>query len=104
MLRGILNLRIAEDDYMSVKDDLAIAIQLDKAFDRLDFEGLLAYFFELQPEISHASRRRQIEHIATAPGRVARWFDRLGASANRGPILDLGCGSGSFTALAAKAS
>src|SRR5262249_33882669 len=41
--------------------------------------------------------QRQILHILTAPGRVGRWRDALGAVAD-GMILDLGCGSGSFLA------
>ena len=41
-------------------------------------------------------RRRQIAHILTAPDRVRGWLDALGLPEGAGPLLDLGCGSGSF--------
>ena len=102
LIRGILDLNVRQDAYMSDQEDLAIALKLDKAFDRLDFNGLLAYFFELQPEISPESRQRQIVHMESAPGRVSNWLDRLGELGKEATLLDLGCGSGSFAAIAAK--
>lgn len=97
-LRGIPDLRTREDGYLLNAEDWAFARQLDEDFDRLDFRGLLDRYFELSPEIPADLRKRQIEHILTAPGRACRWLETLEPRADSGPILDLGCGSGSFLA------
>ncbi len=101
-LRGIIDLRTGEDAYLSSREDWAIAERLDADFDRIDFRGLLDRYFELAPEIPPALRDRQIAHILTAPGRVRGWLDALGPAADAGPLLDLGCGSGSFLASVGK--
>jgi SAM-dependent methyltransferase len=97
-LRGIIDLRTGEDEFLSNAEDWAYAIQLDAAFDRLDFRGMLGLYFELSPEIPAVLRERQIRHILTAPGRVRKWLDAIGLAGGSGPVLDLGCGSGSFLA------
>ena len=97
-LRGIIDLRTGEDDFLSNADDWEYASRLDDDFDRLDFRGLLDRYFDLSPEIPSVLRRRQVTHILTAPGRVRGWLDALGPMADPGPLLDLGCGSGSFLA------
>ena len=97
-LRGIIDLRTGEDGFLANAEDWAYARRLDADFDRLDFRGLLWRYFDLSPEIEPALRDRQIGHILTAPGRVGAWLDALGPVASRGPLLDLGCGSGSFLA------
>ncbi len=93
-LRGIPDLRTANDTFLPNQDDWDYALRLNEAYNRLDFRGLLEYYFDLSPEIPLDLRRRQIAHILTASGRVRQWRDALGETAD-GPILDLGCGSGS---------
>ncbi|WP_435009195.1 class I SAM-dependent methyltransferase [Tundrisphaera lichenicola] len=95
-LRGIIDLRTSEDAFLSNREDWDYARGLDADFDRLDFRGLLDRYFDLSPEIPAHLRRRQIEHIRTAPDRVRAWLDSLGLPEDAGPLLDLGCGSGSF--------
>jgi SAM-dependent methyltransferase len=95
-LRGIIDLRTAEDGFLSNAEDWEYASRLDDDFDRLDFRGLLDRYFDLSPEIPATLRQRQIAHILTAPDRVRRWLDALGPAGESGPLLDLGCGSGSF--------
>ena len=95
-LRGIIDLRTVEDVYLSNRDDWDFATRLDDDFDRLDFRGLLDRYFDLSPEIPAALRRRQVAHILTAPDRVRGWLDAIGPIPESGPLLDLGCGSGSF--------
>ena len=97
-LRGIPDLRIADDEFLANRDDWAIAKILDADFDRLDFRGLLDRYFELFPEISAESRRRQVAHILSAPGRAIQWVEAL---ENRGRLLDLGCGPAAFLAATA---
>ena len=97
-LRGIVDLRTADDGFLSNAEDWDYAARLNADFDRLDFRGLLDRYFDLSPEIPTDLRRRQIAHIMTAPGRVRAWLDALGPSVGSGPMLDLGCGSGSFLA------
>lgn len=97
-LRGIVDLRVADDGYLSNARDWEFARRLDADFDRLDFRGLLDRYFELTPEIPEHLRDRQIGHIMTAPGRVRVWMEAVGRLEDGGPILDLGCGSGSFLA------
>ncbi len=103
-LRGIPDLRTADDLFRSNRDDWAFARELDSAFDRLDFRGLLDLYFDLEPEVPPGLRDRQIGHILTAPGRAGQWVEALGESGRIGPILDLGCGSGSFLAAPAARS
>ena len=100
-LRGIPDLRTAEDAYLSDREDWAFALLLDEAYDRLDFRGLLDLYFDLAADVPPASRSRQVSHILSAPGRAGQWLDALGPAAEAGPLLDLGCGSGSFLAFAA---
>ena len=100
-LRGVPDLRKTEDDYLPPGGDWDRAVALDDAFDRLDFRGLLDLFFDLAPEVDAASRRVQVGHILSAPDRALGWLDALGPLATWGPLLDLGCGSGSFLASAA---
>jgi SAM-dependent methyltransferase len=97
-LRGIPDLRVVEDAYLPNADDWAFALELDVAFDRLDFRGLLDLYFDLSSEVTPSQRSRQIGHILTAPSRVASWVEALGPELPEGPWLDLGCGSGSFLA------
>ncbi len=99
-LRGIVDLRTAEDGFLPNAEDWDYAARLDADFDRLDFRGLLDRYFDLSPAIPRALRDRQVAHILTAPGRVGAWLDALGPAADAGPLLDLGCGSGSFLAAA----
>jgi hypothetical protein len=96
-LRGIPDLRTEDDVFLANRDDWAFARRLDEDFDRLDFRGLLDRYFDLAPEIPPDLHRRQITHILTAPERAKRWRDALGPIAP-GPLLDLGCGTGSFLA------
>ena len=97
-LRGIIDLRRGEDEFLANRDDWDYAERLDQDFDRLDFRGMLDRYFDLSPAIPSALRRRQIAHILTAPDRVRGWLDALGPADEPGPLLDLGCGSGSFLA------
>ncbi|WZO97355.1 class I SAM-dependent methyltransferase [Isosphaeraceae bacterium EP7] len=98
-LRGIPDLRIEDDVYLDNEADWAIAEALDAEFDRHDFDGLLARFFELSGDVPEADRSRYARHIRTAPGRVGGWIGPLG-EVGEGAGLDLGCGSGSFLASA----
>ena len=101
-LRGIIDLRTGEDGFLSNAEDWEYASRLDADFGRLDFRGLLDRYFDLSPEIPSVLRQRQIAHILTAPDRVRRWLDALGSAVESGPLLDLGCGSGSFLASVGK--
>jgi SAM-dependent methyltransferase len=97
-LRGIPDLRTSEDAYLANADDWAIAEQLELEFDRTDFRGLLDRYFAQFPETPPDLQQRQIAHILTAPGRSRQWLSATGADAVAGPLLDLGCGTGSFLA------
>lgn len=94
-LRGIPDLRTRDDVYLSNEEDWAFANRLVADYDRLDFRGLLDRYFDIASEVSPAGKRRQVTHILTAPGRIVHWLDALGPVGG-GPLLDLGCGSGSF--------
>jgi SAM-dependent methyltransferase len=96
-LRGIADLRTSEDLYLSNHDDWAFARRLDEQFDRLDFRGLLECYFDLDREIPPDLRQRQIAHILSAPERARRWLEAVGPIGEL-PLLDLGCGTGSFLA------
>jgi SAM-dependent methyltransferase len=96
-LRGIPDLRTSDDVFLANRDDWAFARRLDEDFGRLDFRGLLDRYYDLSPEVPADLRRRQVAHILGAPARARAWLDALGPMAG-GPLLDLGCGTGSFLA------
>lgn len=96
-LRGIPDLRTADDLYLPNREDWDFALRLADDYDRLDFRGLLERYYDLSPEIPADLRSRQIGHILTAPERARRWLESLG-DVGEGPLLDLGCGTGSFLA------
>ncbi len=101
-LRGIPDLRKAEDHFLSNAEDWQLALRLNDDFDRLDFRGLLERYYDAQPEIPPDRRRRQRAHILSATGRAAQWLEAIGPGARGlGPILDLGCGPGGFLIAAA---
>jgi SAM-dependent methyltransferase len=102
-LRGILDLRTQDDAYLPNREDWAIALRLDEEFDRLDFRGLLDRYFDLAGEVPADLRRRQVHHILSAPDRARQWLDALGPLDEDSPLLDLGCGTGSFLAVAGRA-
>lgn len=98
-LRGIPDLRLFDDEYMSNDDDWRIARALDQQYDERDFRGVLDLYYDLNPEVTRKQRASQIQHILTAPGRVGAWLDALALPPGApGPLLDLGCGTGSFLA------
>jgi SAM-dependent methyltransferase len=94
-LRGIPDLRTRDDLYLPNDEDWSVALRLNAAYDRLDFLGLLDRYFELEGSIPDDLKRRQTAHILSAPGRARRWREAIGETGT-GPLLDLGCGSGSF--------
>jgi SAM-dependent methyltransferase len=95
-LRGIADLRSEQDRFLSNEADWAFARRLDAEYDRLDFRGLLARYFDLQPDIPGDLRERQIAHILTAGERTNRWVEAWVEPGLRAVVLDLGCGTGSF--------
>lgn len=95
-LLGIPDLRTGDDVFMSNQADWEYALRLAEAYDRLDFRGLLERYFDLAPGLPANLRRRQTAHILAACERSNQWLDALALPDDRGPILDLGCGSGSF--------
>ncbi len=97
-LRGIPDLRVADDEFLPSAEDWSIAIQLCDQFNRLDFLGLLDLYYELLGDVPTDLRRRQVDHIHSAPDRADQWMDVLGRAGQTGPILDLGCGPGAFLA------
>jgi SAM-dependent methyltransferase len=97
-LLGIPDLRTAEDAYLPNRADWEHARRLAQSFAHLDFRGLLERYFDLAPDIPPHLRHRQIAHILSAPDRARQWLDALELPNGRGPILDLGCGTGSFLA------
>ena len=99
-MRGILDLRVADDHYLDNESDWAYARRLAEDFDRLDFRGLLERHYDLGPPLPADLRRRQVDHILRGPGRAARWLDEVPGDATA-PILDLGCGTGSLLSVAA---
>lgn len=102
--KGIPDLRHGPPDpFMSVADDRRIADQLIQRYDEEDFLGLLRRLFELSGVNSESARRRQLDHIQTAPDRGGPAIQRLvdGTGETGGLFLDLGCGSGSFLSHAA---
>lgn len=95
--RGIPDLRTRDDEFLDNRADRDHAMRLLVEFERCDFRTLLELYFDLSPEIPDDLRRRQIHHIRTAPGRVGHWLDAVGGP-TCGPLLDLGCGTGTFLA------
>ncbi len=81
-LRGIPDLRVEDDVFLSNAADWAYASRLDEAFDRLDFLGLLDLYFDLSPEIPPDLRNRQIASHPLGP-RESETVGRSPASGTR---------------------
>ncbi|MHC5542484.1 hypothetical protein ACYOEI_30030, partial [Singulisphaera rosea] len=96
-LRGIPDLRTSNDIYLANSADWVFARRLDERFDSVTFRELLEQYYDLSPEIPADLRRRQMAHILSAPERARHWLDAVGPT-GLGPLLDLGCGTGSFLA------
>ena len=97
-LRGIADLRTADDEYLANSADWEVARALDRDYDRLNFRGLLDRYYDLTNDIPDSLRARQIAHILSAPGRLGQWQEALGDRLRGGSVLDLGCGPGSTLA------
>src|SRR4051794_5066642 len=66
-LRGIPDLRTANDGYMPNGEDWTFARRLAAEYDRLDFQGLLGRYFDLAADVPPDLRRRQMAHILGGP-------------------------------------
>lgn len=97
-LRGIFDLRVADDEYLANAVDWDLASALDADYARHDFRGLLERYYDLAGDVPPARRRIQVAHILSAPARSEQWVQALGDRAGNGLILDLGCGPGGFLA------
>ena len=95
-LRGIFDLRVADDGYLANADDWELASALDSEYSRHDFRGLLERYYDLAGDVPQSRRRVQIAHILSAPARAEQWVKSL--DRRDGPLLDLGCGPGGFLA------
>jgi SAM-dependent methyltransferase len=101
-LRGIPDLRTADDAYLRNDADWAFALRLNAEYDRRDFRGLLEHYYDLSLDVPRDLRARQIGHILDGPERLRRQLEGdawlRGLTSCRRPrevVLDLGCGTGS---------
>jgi SAM-dependent methyltransferase len=102
-LCGIPDLRRAEDAFLSNAEDWRFARALSADFDRTDFGGLLARYYELVGDVPPDRRAHQIAHIRAAPERGSSYLKALGLRPeDRSPLLDLGCGPGGFLVRASR--
>ncbi len=99
---GVPDLRVLDDVYVSNDRDRAMASQLRSISRDGDVRETLKVYLSLDASLSEAQRARQVEHILTANDRSAAWIEAIGSDLPAGPWLDLGCGSGSFLAVAAE--
>ncbi len=95
-LRGIFDLRVADDEYLANAEDWRLASALDAEYSQHDFRGLLGRYYDLAGDVPAARRRVQVAHILSAPERAEQWVKSL--DRRDGPLLDLGCGPGGFLA------
>ncbi len=95
-LRGIFDLRVAEDEYLANAKDWELALVLDEEYTQHDFEGLLERYYDLAGDVPPPRRRVQVAHILSAPARAEQWVKSIDGC--NGPLLDLGCGPGGFLA------
>jgi ubiquinone/menaquinone biosynthesis C-methylase UbiE len=101
---GMPDLRVFAPPYLSVEEDWRHAEALAEQYDKRDFAGLLRYKYDaLYPQYSEAYKQSEIEarlkRRALAEQRkriVSDMLALVGREIPRGPLLDIGCGTGPF--------
>ncbi len=98
---GLPDVRSTSDRYLGLDDDRARAERLETERDGRDWLALAGRYYDLSGE-SMTRRRRFLNHLRAAEGRGRTLLATLDGP-DRGPILELGSGSGGFLVAASKA-
>ena len=97
VIAGIADFRLCADPYISIEADREKALHLAEQAERLSFIELLAYYYEITPEVGSSLASRYLAHQAAARERAEGILHRLEWRFGAAPspserLLDLGCG------------
>lgn len=97
LIAGIPDFRLCADPYISIEADREKAMHLAERAHDLSFFELLAYYYEITPEVSPELALRYAAHQSTTRERASGVLHRLERRFGRAPaegerLLDLGCG------------
>lgn len=103
---GIPDFRVYPDPYIDYEDDRAKARRVASQYERLDFEGLVRYYWEITPGIPEDMVGKFVAHARSGVERGCEYLDEIesrvpAASLGSGDMLEVGCGTGGFLVAAA---
>jgi len=102
---GIPDFRLEPDPYISFEDEYGKAAILAEAAERLSFESLVRFYWEITPDVPSVAVERYVGYALRAEARGTAYLDALD---KRMPprwtgdmCLEIGCGTGGFLRSAA---
>lgn len=98
VILGIPDFRLQPDPYISFSDEYCKAERLAEAAERLSFEDLLRFYWEITPDVPRHAAERYVRYAAQSQARGAACLEamdeRLRQSWKGDALLEIGCGVG----------
>jgi len=101
---GIPDFRVFRDPYLSFSEDRARTQFVIKALNRLPLRELLTHYWGFSDVTPPLLREKFVENAMKGEARGQRLFDLVSHQGKQlpGRIIDIGCGTGNFLAIAAR--
>jgi SAM-dependent methyltransferase len=96
IIAGIPDLRLETGPYISLEEDRAKALLLERECTGLDFAASVQRYYELADAVPAFQARRFIRSLLAAAGRAAHSLERwesVSGAAGGGVLLEIGCGT-----------
>jgi SAM-dependent methyltransferase len=102
LIGGIPDFRICADPYIDIEEDRAKALRLAEKAEHLPFAELVLLYYQITPEVPPDLAARYLAHHLAGERRgeaILQRMERYGIN-GQGALLDAGCGSAGFLAVA----